>query len=88
MIEVRTEHRKTKIANAKKLLCDLSYDLSANKKRKFKYLQEKGIGTWMEVSPSFSCGTILSETEFRDELSNRCSLNYLMLHLFVMVVDV
>ena len=63
--------------NAKKLLGDLSSDLSANEKRRIKCLQEKGTGTWLAACPSFSCGTILSATEFRDELRSRCGLKLL-----------
>ena len=47
VIEVRTEHRKNNIVNANELLGNLSSDLSTNEKRRVKYLQEKGTGTWL-----------------------------------------
>ena len=39
--------------------------------RKLDYLQEKGVGTWLNAMPSFSCGTTLSATEFIDEIRDR-----------------
>ena len=42
MIKLRTGDKKIKIANAKKLLFDLSCYLPATEKRNVKYLQEKG----------------------------------------------
>ena len=40
-------------------------------------MPEKRTGTWLETSPNFSCGTILSATEFSDEIRNRYGLKLL-----------
>ena len=45
--------------------------------RRLDYLQERGKGTWLAVTPTFSCGTILSPVKFRDELRDRYGLDFL-----------
>ena len=40
-------------------------------------MQEKSAGAWLAAMPSYSCGTVLSSQEFRDELRDRYCLTML-----------
>lgn len=73
---VRTEHQNRKKSITDTILQSIEYEKSSTPhfKRHIKYIQEKGTGQWLAAMPNVYSGTILSPTEFRDELRLRYKL--------------
>ena len=74
MSAVRQESAKMKGVKAAGILRSVRSSMSKLETRKLDYLQELGTGVWLSTIPSYSCGTFLSASEFRDELRDRYGL--------------
>lgn len=69
--EAAREHRRSKLVAFRQAQVDIRCDLSPGQRFLIDIAGEKGMSSWLTVSPSYNHGTILNKGDFRDALCLR-----------------